>query len=131
MSKSSNEDYVVNEEDCLIDLEKMVNEDLDTSLANIEYNSWHGWVDYGEKVRIREWDDMVEEFGIDKNGNIKNNFLASMRHLCGLTGTVWKADDFEVFLSYKDKSIYDPHRITMDMVDVLDEYDEEYEDSDE
>lgn len=39
----------------------------------------------GDLVRIREWDDMVDEFGIDSMGDIKSDpyFVVGMRELCG------------------------------------------------
>jgi hypothetical protein len=41
----------------------------------------------GELVRIRQWDDMVKEFGVDDVGDIilcKNGFIKNMYPLCGL-----------------------------------------------
>lgn len=41
----------------------------------------------GDKVRVRQWDDMVKEFGVDKFGNIKTktgaHFLTRMKEFCG------------------------------------------------
>ena len=39
----------------------------------------------GELVRVRQWDDMVAEFGVDDGGDIpcENYFTVSMKHLCG------------------------------------------------
>lgn len=39
----------------------------------------------GDKVRIREWQDMVDEFGINEDGNIPCNkvFTVNMKFLCG------------------------------------------------
>lgn len=40
----------------------------------------------GELVRIRQWDDMVEEFGVDSVGDVVGNcvsFVTSMKPLCG------------------------------------------------
>lgn len=40
----------------------------------------------GELVRIRQWDDMVEEFGVDSAGDVVGNcvsFVTSMKPLCG------------------------------------------------
>lgn len=44
----------------------------------------------GDKLRIRQWDDMVKEFGIDENGNILCTFVFTkqMRILCGQPFTV-------------------------------------------
>lgn len=40
----------------------------------------------GDIVRIRDWDDMADEFGVNPNGAIMCNgiFTSSMRYLCGL-----------------------------------------------
>lgn len=39
----------------------------------------------GELVRIRQWDEMEKEFGIDADGDIKIDvgFVSSMKPLCG------------------------------------------------
>lgn len=50
----------------------------------------------GERYRIRSWDDMVDEFGLDRDGDIelRNNdffygyFYDEMRYLCGKAFTV-------------------------------------------
>jgi hypothetical protein len=44
----------------------------------------------GDKLRIRQWDDMVKEFGINENGNIPCTFVFTkqMKILCGQPFTV-------------------------------------------
>ncbi len=44
----------------------------------------------GDRVVVRDWDDMVKEYGADKWGNIPKDsqFTDSMKHLCGRTATV-------------------------------------------
>ena len=40
----------------------------------------------GDEVKVREWDDMSKEFGIDSNGNINTprwKFTGEMRSFCG------------------------------------------------
>ncbi len=46
----------------------------------------------GDELRIREWDDMVSEFGISSWGTIrcKHSFVKNMRYLCGSEFTVSK-----------------------------------------
>ena len=41
----------------------------------------------GDKVTIRQWDDMESEFGLNELGNIKvpKNFTESMKKYCGQT----------------------------------------------
>ena len=44
----------------------------------------------GGKVRIRDWDDMIDEFGIDSSGDIPCNasFSKNMRGLCSKIYTI-------------------------------------------
>ena len=39
----------------------------------------------GDRVRIRDWDDMASEFGVDEDGEIpcKYIFAQAMRDFCG------------------------------------------------
>lgn len=41
----------------------------------------------GDKVTIRQWDDMESEFGLDEYGGIKvpKRFIKSMKQYCGQT----------------------------------------------
>ncbi len=50
----------------------------------------------GESYRVREWDDMDEEYGTE-GGEIliPKFFVKSMRYLCGQTFTVSSIDIFE------------------------------------
>ena len=57
----------------------------------------------GQRVRIREWDDMKEEFGLNEWGDYilcKPVFTMGMRPLCGATATI------ESFLADSDLSIF-------------------------
>lgn len=51
----------------------------------------------GELVRIRQWDDMVKEFGIDECGYIPcvARFTEKMRPLCGKYAEIEKFEDSE------------------------------------
>lgn len=44
----------------------------------------------GDELRIREWDDMADEFGLDDEGHIncKFSFAKWMRPMCGKDFTV-------------------------------------------
>lgn len=44
----------------------------------------------GDKVKVREWDDMEEEFGMDEYGDIDCNFsfVKNMKEYCGKEMTV-------------------------------------------
>lgn len=49
----------------------------------------------GDRVRIRDWDDMEREYGTDSDGDIKvhdMSFLRCMRHLCGRYATIRSID---------------------------------------
>lgn len=66
----------------------------------------------GDRVRIRQWDDMVKEFGLTDNGHIPftktcgTTFVDGMKHLCGRTATITSInyDIEEVDLDFDDKS---------------------------
>lgn len=44
----------------------------------------------GDRIVVKEWNDMVEEFGVNKRGVIEahGGFYEEMRELCGKTGTI-------------------------------------------
>lgn len=46
----------------------------------------------GDKVRVREWDDMEKEFGLDDYGHIKcmSSFTREMKRFCGKVLTIEK-----------------------------------------
>lgn len=46
----------------------------------------------GDKVRVREWDDMAQEFGLDDSGqiNCRFGFIFLMRKYCGDIVTIKK-----------------------------------------
>ena len=68
----------------------------------------------GDRVRIRQWDDMKQAFGVDGAGDIKAEhfFTTGMRHLCGREATVasisgglirlkdWSDEDGDINFSY-------------------------------
>lgn len=58
----------------------------------------------GELVRIRQWDDMEEEFGVDSVGDIDScvSFVTSMKPLCGKYAEIVSLDenDAEVKLKF-------------------------------
>ena len=62
----------------------------------------------GDRVVVREWDDMANEYGTE-NGiriphDLETSFLINMRHLCGRTATVTGVRDDYVFVDFDDKS---------------------------
>ena len=62
-----------------------------------------------DKVRIKSYDDMVEQYGVDDEGNIQFNhvvFTPYMKYLCGKSAIVVDliiGDDVEVILEFEDK----------------------------
>lgn len=66
----------------------------------------------GDRVRIRQWDDMVKEFGLTDHGYIPftktcaTTFTDFMKHLCGRTATIIgiNYDTEKVDLDFDDNS---------------------------
>lgn len=42
----------------------------------------------GDRVQFKTWEEMEKEFGVDCSGDIKNDFVTSMKHLCGTYATI-------------------------------------------
>lgn len=77
----------------------------------------------GDKVRIRQWDDMKKQFGITILGSINCNckFTEEMLPLCGKTATVRLIIGTEVLLTFNDcKSIFtDKWYFSTDMLEPV------------
>lgn len=78
----------------------------------------------GDKVRVREWDDMAEEFGVTKNGDINTPimFSKSMRELCGKIVTICEVhnDSYSIFdslCSWIDEMLYPANFTINDLKD--------------
>ena len=56
---------------------------MNTALNPNNYSTYN----IGDKVTIRQWDDMESEFGLNEFGNIRvpNAFTESMKRYCGQT----------------------------------------------
>lgn len=84
----------------------------------------------GDRVRIRQWDDMEREFGKDEDGCINLSsgfgFVDSMHHLCGRTATILEYSNSEVYLDFDDKSGDIEWAYTTDMLEHINQ-DEQYE----
>lgn len=86
-------------------------------------------IEIGDKLRIREWDDMAEEFGVDECGDIETKvwFTTGMRSSCGKPFTVserYRFDNAEdelcwAYYSREDVEVIDGHSflITSDMLE--------------
>jgi hypothetical protein len=60
----------------------------------------------GDRVVVRDWDDMAKEYGTGSNGSIHHGsgFIDSMRHLCGRTATVESVLSDNIEVDFDDKS---------------------------
>ena len=64
----------------------------------------------GDRVVVRDWDDMVKEYGVNSLGRIDKDslFVDGMKHLCGRTATVTRVADGlgfkKVEVDFDDKS---------------------------
>lgn len=60
----------------------------------------------GDRVVVRDWDDMIEEYGTTECGTIhcRLGFTNAMRHLCGRTATVTDANKGCIKVDFDDKS---------------------------
>lgn len=76
----------------------------------------------GDKLRIRQWDDMVAEFGFDLGGNIDCcfRFTPSMRRLCGSEFTVYRIDGTGGAAAYKsEEGVESQFSISADMLEPV------------
>ena len=79
----------------------------------------------GDRVRIRQWDDMKNEFGLTSRGNINCRciFPAHMKSLCGkemILGSVSENGCIAriTALSAEDQPVVDRHIISEDMLEM-------------
>lgn len=62
----------------------------------------------GDRVEIKSWDEMVKEFGVDSDGDIRNpgfTFVRMMKPFCGKTATITAIAGEHVFLSDWSESL--------------------------
>ena len=71
----------------------------------------------GDKVRVRAWDDMKKEFGLDASGDIKCRcwFTKQMRELCGKIVQIESVSPKSEIYSIKDGY----HNFTDDMLEAV------------
>lgn len=76
----------------------------------------------GDRVRIRQWDDMVKEFGItDDSIDCKYAFTTSMKHLCGRAATICKIYGDKILLEdWSDNSYATGWEFSTDMIEPVD-----------
>lgn len=72
-------------------------------------------IEIGDKLKIRSWEDMAEEFGVDNDGNIDSQvqFLAEMKSLCGKDFTVFSGTS----LLHSTEGFEGSYKITSDMLE--------------
>ncbi len=82
----------------------------------------------GDRVRFREWEDMVKEFGTDDENDISVSmdqvyFLHTMRFLCGEEFVVTDMYDGSFQEIYGAEEVMLGHRytITSDMLEIVEE----------
>ena len=66
---------------------------MDTAINPNNYPTYH----IGDKVTIRQWDDMAAEFGLDVYGDIKVPkalFTEPMKRYCGQTLPIVRIDPY-------------------------------------
>jgi len=79
----------------------------------------------GDRVQIKEWDEMVEEFGTHWHGTCSSdlNFCESMKHLCGRTARIKEFNEECIFLngwSNEDGDLY--WTFSTDMIKPVEEH---------
>lgn len=60
----------------------------------------------GDRVVIRDWDAMEDEYGLDSMGDtgVGGCFVRGMRHLCGRELTISKIDNHSLLFEESDQS---------------------------
>ena len=80
----------------------------------------------GDRVRVRQWEDMEREFGLTQGGSINCSivFAREMCGLCGKTAVIAMANDIRVVLIREedaDSLSWDRWTFTHDMFELADE----------
>lgn len=74
----------------------------------------------GDRVRVRQWEDMAEEFGMNgDNIDCDATFVDDMRYLCGMEFVVSCRDEglYDSYEYLTDDPEFDKWRITGDMLE--------------
>lgn len=85
-----------------------------------------GDIHIGDVLRVRQWDDMLKEFGSDEHGKIKSRygFAESCKYLCGMQFVVTEIRMFALGMGYygfiDDKRDY-TYFFTPDELELIDE----------
>lgn len=84
----------------------------DEKSENTETNKPKHEFKVGDKVRIRQWDNMTEQFGLDEEGDIKIPYpdlvvSAKFKHLCGKTGKIINIENGNIYFKpFDDTGIF-------------------------
>ena len=78
-------------------------------------------VEVGDRIIIREWDDMKNEFGLNLIGNINCDprFITDMEYLCGAIGTVTSRHGIDIGILFDGNMPDIPWSFSTDMIDVI------------
>ena len=78
-------------------------------------------VEVGDRIIIREWDDMKNEFGLNLIGNINCDprFITDMEYLCGAIGTVTSRSGIAIEILFDGNMPDIPWSFSTDMIDVI------------
>lgn len=89
-------------------------------------------IEVGDELKIRSWDDMENEFGTDRHGNILCDgvFMRFMRHICDAPFTVKAIHGTTVIRFISEEGSGDGFRISADMLEPR-KADDKPEESDE
>ena len=82
----------------------------------------------GDRVIVREFDDMKEEFGVDGHGDIdcRFTFVKKMKYLCGETGTITYVSSFGICsVSFDDGTDASAWSISEYMLELIDNVQDE------
>ena len=72
----------------------------------------------GDRVRIREWDDMLCEFGGDDNRILcRFSFTSSMRKWCGQELIIDSIHDDAIFLQEEGGRVITNYKFSVDMLE--------------
>lgn len=78
----------------------------------------------GQRVRIRQWDDMENQYGltIQKSINCLFHFVQSMKKFCGREFTIKSTDGLEVLFVEPTDSY--PYHWSLDMIEPVKEHED-------
>ena len=77
----------------------------------------------GDVVRIRDWEDMEQEFGLNEYGSIdcRFAFTAEMRSYCGEVYTIERIDGREFVYFAEQHSLSSNYNVSFDMLELVED----------